>query len=121
MASARVGTLSAHRGGLYNVHGNVWEWTEDCRNDSNNHNPGYGRARSTGDCGGRIVRGESWYDDPGFLRSAYRFRRNAATAKGLIFLPINGKIVLRRYKEDPEASGLAVPSCALTPYPLRSL
>ena len=36
--------------GLYNVHGNVWEWTEDCGNDSNTNNPGDGRARTTGDC-----------------------------------------------------------------------
>ena len=26
--------------GLYNVHGNVYEWTEDCWNDSNTGNPG---------------------------------------------------------------------------------
>jgi formylglycine-generating enzyme required for sulfatase activity len=33
--------------GLYNVHGNVWEWTEDCWNDSNTGNPGDGGPRTT--------------------------------------------------------------------------
>jgi formylglycine-generating enzyme required for sulfatase activity len=59
--------------GLYLVHGNVWEWTEDCWNDSNNGNPGDGRARTTGTCTQRVLRGGSWLDDPQFLRSANRF------------------------------------------------
>jgi formylglycine-generating enzyme required for sulfatase activity len=60
--------------GLYNVHGNVWEWTEDCWNDRNNGNPGDGSARTTGDCSGRVVRGGSWVGLPLFLRSAFRVR-----------------------------------------------
>ena len=40
--------------GLYNVHGNVWEWTEDCWNASNSGNPGNGSARTTGDCRLRV-------------------------------------------------------------------
>jgi formylglycine-generating enzyme required for sulfatase activity len=59
--------------GLYNVHGNVWEWTEDCWNNSNTGNPGDGRARTTGDCGRRVVRGGCWFRGPQSLRSAYRF------------------------------------------------
>jgi formylglycine-generating enzyme required for sulfatase activity len=58
--------------GLYQVHGNVWEWTEDCWNDSNTGNPGNGSVRTTGDCSRRVVCGGSWYSYPQFLRSAIR-------------------------------------------------
>jgi formylglycine-generating enzyme required for sulfatase activity len=59
--------------GLYNVHGNVWEWTEDCLNDSNTGNPGDGDARIVGDCSRRVLRGGSWLDAPQLLRAAYRY------------------------------------------------
>jgi formylglycine-generating enzyme required for sulfatase activity len=58
--------------GLYQVHGNVWELTEDCWNESNTSNPGDGSARTTGDCSKRVVRGGSWSLNPLYLRSAYR-------------------------------------------------
>jgi formylglycine-generating enzyme required for sulfatase activity len=54
------------------MHGNVWEWTEDCWNDSNQGNPANGNARTTGDCSRGVVRGGSWGDDPQFLRSVVR-------------------------------------------------
>jgi formylglycine-generating enzyme required for sulfatase activity len=61
--------------GLYQVHGNVLEWTEDC--DGGN-DVGYrgaptdGSARTAGDCSTRAVRGGSWSFGPRMLRSAYR-------------------------------------------------
>jgi formylglycine-generating enzyme required for sulfatase activity len=59
--------------GLYNVHGNVLDWTEDCWNDSHQDNPGDGSARVTSwDCGRRVVRGGSWVNFPSELRSAMR-------------------------------------------------
>lgn len=58
--------------GLYNVHGNSWDWTEDCWNPKNAGNPGDGSARATGECGRRVVRGGSWYGYPQGLRSAAR-------------------------------------------------
>jgi formylglycine-generating enzyme required for sulfatase activity len=70
-----VDSFAPNPWGLYNVHGNVWEWTEDCWNDSNAGNPGDGTARS-GDCGRRIVRGGSWTNVPAVLRSAFRFTFN---------------------------------------------
>jgi formylglycine-generating enzyme required for sulfatase activity len=58
--------------GIYNVHGNVWEWTGDCWNESNSGNPRDGSSRTTGDCDRRVVRGGSWASEPPVLRAAYR-------------------------------------------------
>jgi formylglycine-generating enzyme required for sulfatase activity len=69
-----VDAFKANAWGLYNVHGNVWEWTEDCWNDKNTGNRGDGSARTSNDCSHRVVRGGSWYGIPRFLRSAHRYR-----------------------------------------------
>jgi formylglycine-generating enzyme required for sulfatase activity/uncharacterized caspase-like protein len=68
-----VDSFEPNRWGLYSVHGNVWEWTEDCWNISNAGNPGDGRARTTGNCSLRVVRGGAWYVTPRYLRSAFRY------------------------------------------------
>jgi formylglycine-generating enzyme required for sulfatase activity len=72
-----VDSFLANPWGLYNVHGNVWEWTEDCWNDKNAGNPGDGTARSSGDCNLRVVRGASFNNAPHTLRSARREREPA--------------------------------------------
>jgi len=60
--------------GLYQVHGNVWEWTEDCWHDTYNGAPTDGSAWTKACTNGsrRVVRGGSWCDAPVNLRSAYR-------------------------------------------------
>ncbi len=58
--------------GLYQVHGNVATWTEDCWVDTYNDAPLDGSARTTGNCKFRVTRGGSWYDYPQSLRVAVR-------------------------------------------------
>jgi len=60
--------------GLYQVHGNVWDWTEDCRNDTYQGAPTDGAAWTSGNCRLRVVRGGSWGNLPQHLRSAYRLK-----------------------------------------------
>jgi formylglycine-generating enzyme required for sulfatase activity len=70
-----VNSFKPNPWGLYDVHGNVAEWTEDCWGDSNSGNPGDGSARTRGDCSRRVVRGGSWISGAEQLRSAARDRR----------------------------------------------
>ena len=70
--TAPVGSFAPNHMGLHDMHGNVWELVEDCWNGSYNGAPSDGRAWLTGLCRARALRGGSWTDDPGFLRSAYR-------------------------------------------------
>lgn len=76
-ATVAVDSFLPNPWGLYNVHGNVWEWTEDCWNEINAGNPGDGTARSSGDCSVRVVRGASFYNYPHTLRAARREREPA--------------------------------------------
>ena len=64
--------LRANPFGLFQVHGNVREWVEDCWNANLSGLPRDGTARTTGDCSGHVVRGGSWADEPKDLRSAKR-------------------------------------------------
>ncbi|MCP4043476.1 MAG: formylglycine-generating enzyme family protein [Gammaproteobacteria bacterium] len=75
--TVKVGTLPANSWGLHEVHGNVWEWLEDCWHAYYDGAPQDGGAWTTGgDCGRRVLRGGSWSDGPGLVRSAFRFRLN---------------------------------------------
>ena len=70
--TAPVGFFAANDWGLHDMHGNVWEWTLDCRNDDLAGAPANGAARTGGDCLRRMLRGGSWSDRPESLRSARR-------------------------------------------------
>ena len=69
-----VGSYSANAWGLHDVHGNVWEWVEDCWNKSYRGAPNDGSAWESGDCTDRVLRGGSWDVEPRSLRSALRER-----------------------------------------------
>jgi formylglycine-generating enzyme required for sulfatase activity len=75
-----VDSFAPNPWGLYNVHGNVWEWTEDCWNVSNSGNPRDGSARTSGDCSGRVLRGSSWSNgSQRNLRAAARDWKNSGS------------------------------------------
>jgi formylglycine-generating enzyme required for sulfatase activity len=67
-----VNDFAPNSWGLHNVHGNVWDWTEDGWNKGNTGNPGNGEPRTMGDCTQRVIRGGSWFVNPDALRSAFR-------------------------------------------------
>lgn len=71
--SGPVGSFPANPWGLHDLHGNVWEWIEDCWNPDHLGAPADGAARLTGDCQRRGIRGGSWYYFSKNSRSAWRF------------------------------------------------
>jgi formylglycine-generating enzyme required for sulfatase activity len=58
--------------GLHDVHGNVWEWVEDCYKSTYEEAPTDGSAWTAGNCSIRVTRGGSWDTDAHRLRSALR-------------------------------------------------
>ena len=80
-----VGSYPSNDFGLHDVHGNVWEWVEDCWHEDYRGAPSDGSAWVTGgDCELRVLRGGSWDDVPRGLRSAYRSWNVTGDRDGLV-------------------------------------
>ncbi|MFM2058594.1 MAG: hypothetical protein RLY71_2979 [Pseudomonadota bacterium] len=66
-----VGSLAKNAWGLYDMHGNAFEWVQDCYSS-------YTASARTADaveeasCTRRLVRGGGWFSYPAFARSAHR-------------------------------------------------
>jgi formylglycine-generating enzyme required for sulfatase activity len=95
--------------GLYDMHGNVWEWCADYWHESYEGAPVDGSVWLDNDNDNqfRLLRGGSWYYEPGLCRSAYRlvgdagdgldlFGFRVACAAGCALLYQNWRILIRR-------------------------
>jgi len=86
-----VGSFPPNTYGLYDMHGNVWEWCADAWHDDyvaapvnagawtgahDTHNPA------------RVLRGGCWHDPPGLCRSAARLKQDAREAEDFFGLRV---------------------------------
>jgi formylglycine-generating enzyme required for sulfatase activity len=68
---APVGSFASNKFGLYDMVGNVYEWTEDCVHENYQGAPTDGSPWiEGGNCDRRVVRGGAWFFNPDNLRSA---------------------------------------------------
>ncbi|HEY0657591.1 MAG TPA: formylglycine-generating enzyme family protein, partial [Pyrinomonadaceae bacterium] len=73
--TAAVGSYQPNAFGLYDMHGNVWEWTQDVYNSNYQNLPTDGSANlSIGELNLHVLRGGSWYNSGFYCRSAFRFK-----------------------------------------------
>ena len=70
--TAPVGSFPPNPFGVHDVHGNVWEWTQDCWNGTYAGAPVDSTGWVTGECDKRVLRGGSWGRPAEEMRLAFR-------------------------------------------------
>ncbi|MFN6000267.1 MAG: SUMF1/EgtB/PvdO family nonheme iron enzyme, partial [Dolichospermum sp.] len=68
-----VGSFPPNAFGLYDMHGNVWEWCQDDWHDNYSNAPKDGSVWTSQSGITKLLRGGSWSSDPGYCRSAFRY------------------------------------------------
>ncbi len=76
---APVGSFEPNPFGLYDMSGNVMQWTKDCWHDSFVRAPGDGSAWVNPGCDRRVIKGGSWSSTPAMSRSAFRLSSTASS------------------------------------------
>jgi formylglycine-generating enzyme required for sulfatase activity len=77
-----VDTFKPNPWGLYQVHGNVWVWIEDCWHEDYKGAPTDGSVWAGGNCALHLIRGGSWFTRPDNLRAANRLGKSADWRRG---------------------------------------
>ncbi|HXQ16408.1 MAG TPA: SUMF1/EgtB/PvdO family nonheme iron enzyme [Caulobacteraceae bacterium] len=75
-ATTPMGRFPANAFGLYDMHGDTWDWCDDAWNKTYDGAPADAAPRRTGDASLRVLRGGSWTPSPQLCRSAMRGRFN---------------------------------------------
>ncbi len=82
--TAPVGSFAPNRFGLYDMLGNVWEWTADCWHGSYFDAPSQAVAWEGPDGCSRVLRGGSWADNPTVVRAAVRNEEGVGLRNGAV-------------------------------------
>jgi len=72
-----IGQKKPNHWGLYDMHGNIWEWVQDMWHNNYDGAPTDGSSWEGGDNSNRVLRGGSWRSIAGSCRSAFRRTRGA--------------------------------------------
>lgn len=72
--------------GLYDMHGNIFEWTEDCYEADRAHTPADASPNKEGNCANRVFRSGTFLSNPYMQRSARRGAPYPATLRGRNYL-----------------------------------
>lgn len=86
--TAPVASFPPNAFGLYDMHGNAFEWIEDCYEADRAHAPKDGSANKNGTCASRMFRSGSFISNPVMHRSGNRVRGYAPTTRGRNYLTI---------------------------------
>jgi formylglycine-generating enzyme required for sulfatase activity len=81
-----VASFPPNAWGLYDMHGNIFEWTQDCYEADFAHAPTNGSANTAGDCSVRVFRSGTYTSNPYMQRSARRGAPYPATQRGRNYL-----------------------------------
>jgi formylglycine-generating enzyme required for sulfatase activity len=84
--TAPVASFPPNAFGLYDMHGNTFEWTEDCFEADRAHAPTDGSANKEGNCANRVFRNGTFMSNPYMQRSARRGAPYPATRRGRNYL-----------------------------------
>ncbi|MEI2580503.1 caspase, EACC1-associated type [Scytonema sp. PRP1] len=93
--TTEVGKFPPNAFGLYDMHGNIWEWCQDGWHDNYKEALANGTAWMSKNYNNnyRLLRGGSWDDTPRNCRCAYRFRY----ARALMNLSVGFRVVVARF------------------------
>ena len=81
-----VKSFSSNAFGVYDMHGNIFEWVEDCYEADFANAPRDGSANKNGNCANRVFRSGTYLSNPYMQRSARRGAPYPSTQRGRNYL-----------------------------------